>query len=201
MYYTVFTASDYNVINNLRLRDLRRLDFKFNPSEEKSVLIRRHTVLMAMDPLRAVIMADRLILIVPDGADSLISVLDQHMKGTFSEPIFISTEIELINILSSEWSRGDKKLNNIVDNEVSNDFERQHNNIHGQSSKISFESHAYEALLTTVKAWESQIFQNLEESIQDVLSYFKKGFVFSHIIMNYFNSVYQRSIYVYLYVM
>jgi len=91
MYYTVFTASDYNVINNLRLRDLRRLDFKFNPSEEKSVLIRRHTVLMAMDPLRAVIMADRLILIVPDGADSLISVLDQHMKGTFSEPIFIST--------------------------------------------------------------------------------------------------------------
>jgi hypothetical protein len=32
----------------LRLRDLRRLDFQFNPNEERSVLIRRHAVLFAM---------------------------------------------------------------------------------------------------------------------------------------------------------
>ena len=31
------------------------------------------------DPLRAVVMADRLILIVPDGADSLISILDKYI--------------------------------------------------------------------------------------------------------------------------
>ena len=30
--------------------------------------------------MRAVVMADRLILIVPDGADSLLSILDKYMK-------------------------------------------------------------------------------------------------------------------------
>eukprot|EP01032_Pedospumella_encystans_P012768 gene12768-14745_t len=68
-----------SAIGDLRLRDLRRLDYQFNPNEERSVLIRRHSVLFAMDPLRAVVMADRLILIVPDGADSLISILDKYM--------------------------------------------------------------------------------------------------------------------------
>ena len=38
----------YDAIGSLRLRDLRRLDFQFNPNEERSVLIRRHAVLFAM---------------------------------------------------------------------------------------------------------------------------------------------------------
>lgn len=38
----------YESIGALRLRDLRRLDFQFNPNEERSVLIRRHSVLFAM---------------------------------------------------------------------------------------------------------------------------------------------------------
>jgi hypothetical protein len=70
----------YDATGSLRLRDLRRLDFQFNPNEERSVLIRRHAVLFAMDPIRAVVMSNRLILIVPDGADSLLSILDQYMK-------------------------------------------------------------------------------------------------------------------------
>ena len=77
----VNVESEYSAVSEVNLRDLRRLDFLFNPNEEKSVLIRRHAVLIAMDPLRAVIMADRLLLIVPDGADELISWLDKHMKG------------------------------------------------------------------------------------------------------------------------
>lgn len=38
----------YSAASELRLRDLRRLDFQFNPNEEKSILIRRHVVLFAM---------------------------------------------------------------------------------------------------------------------------------------------------------
>jgi hypothetical protein len=38
----------YDATGTLRLRDLRRLDFQFNPNEERSVLIRRHAVLFAM---------------------------------------------------------------------------------------------------------------------------------------------------------
>lgn len=43
-------ASDetYDATGGLRLRDLRRLDFQFNPNEERSVLVRRHAVLFAM---------------------------------------------------------------------------------------------------------------------------------------------------------
>jgi hypothetical protein len=38
-------------------------------------------IIFTQDPIRAVVMANRLILIVPDGADSLLSILDQYMKG------------------------------------------------------------------------------------------------------------------------
>lgn len=39
---------EHTVIGELRLRDLRRLDFLFNPNEERAVLIRRHAVLFAI---------------------------------------------------------------------------------------------------------------------------------------------------------
>ena len=46
---TVSAEDDsYDATGALRLRDLRRLDFQFNPNEERSVLIRRHAVLFAM---------------------------------------------------------------------------------------------------------------------------------------------------------
>lgn len=90
---------EYSAVSEVSLRDLRRLDFLFNPNEEKSVLIRRHAVLIAMDPLRAVIMADRLLLIVPDGADELISWLDKHMKGEsiFSRSLSLPFYSKLVN--------------------------------------------------------------------------------------------------------
>lgn len=40
--------ASYGSVSSLRLRDLRRLDFQFNPYEEKSILIRRHAILFAM---------------------------------------------------------------------------------------------------------------------------------------------------------
>jgi hypothetical protein len=106
-------------VGELRLRDLRRLDFLFNPNEERALLVRRHVVLFAMvssawsecfnpsiratprpqhhafadkalrllylhaqDPVRALVMARRLVLIVPDGADSLLAMLDGYMRDS-----------------------------------------------------------------------------------------------------------------------
>eukprot|EP01035_Chromulina_nebulosa_P027431 gene27431-36084_t len=83
-------------------------------------------------------MADRLLLIVPDGADELISWLDKHMKV---------------------WAR-------------------HHNHNHSKNrteNKDAFEARAYEALLITVRDLEIQTYEALENSIQMVLSYFKKG--------------------------
>ncbi len=42
------TTKAFDTVRELRLRDLRRLDFQFNPNEEKLILIRRHAVLIAM---------------------------------------------------------------------------------------------------------------------------------------------------------
>ena len=48
---------------------------------DPTVLIRRHCVILLLDPIRAIIMSDRLLLLVPNGADMLISILDKHMSG------------------------------------------------------------------------------------------------------------------------
>lgn len=43
--------------------------------------MRRHAVVISLDPLRVVVMADRLILLVPDGADVLIQLLSNQMQS------------------------------------------------------------------------------------------------------------------------
>ncbi len=84
--------------NAVHYRDLRRIDFNLNPVEsmyhceylslalvtdeslDPSILIRRHCAMMILDPLRVIVMADRFLLVVPDGADNLIAILEKHMK-------------------------------------------------------------------------------------------------------------------------
>jgi len=68
-------------IREIQYHDLRHLEHQFNPHEEPTVLLRRHAVLMSLNPLRAVITADKLVLIVPNGADSLLYLLHEHMHS------------------------------------------------------------------------------------------------------------------------
>eukprot|EP01038_Epipyxis_sp_PR26KG_P010484 gene10484-14087_t len=77
-------VEETNFVSEINLRDIRRLDFKFNPNPEHSLLIGRDVVLFAMEccsyPIRAVVTSKKLILIVPDGADSILEIISQHMK-------------------------------------------------------------------------------------------------------------------------
>lgn len=68
-------------VSNIQQRDVRRLDFQCNLQDEAIVIVRKHVVLIAFDPLRVVIMADRIILIIPDGADSLLNLIQESMKA------------------------------------------------------------------------------------------------------------------------
>jgi magnesium transporter len=84
--HDVHVGSPNEIVNSyvskLRLRDLRRLDFNFNPNDEKSFLIRRNVVLFALDPIRAVIMSNKLILFLPDGgADAIIQLLGNNLRA------------------------------------------------------------------------------------------------------------------------
>ena len=65
----------------MQYHDLRYLENQFHTHEEPTVLVRKHTVLISLNPLRAIVTADRMILIVPDGADSLLYMLHDYMHG------------------------------------------------------------------------------------------------------------------------
>ena len=66
-------------------RDLRRLTSPFSASNEPELMVRRHVILCNFDPLRAIILRDRLLVIVPEGADSLLVDLERRVRGGIQE--------------------------------------------------------------------------------------------------------------------
>lgn len=71
----------YNQGHELSMRDVHRLDYLFNLNEEKAILIRRHAVLFSMDPVRAIVMANRILLLAPSECDPVNEVIAHFMKG------------------------------------------------------------------------------------------------------------------------
>ncbi len=69
----------------LHPRDMRRLVTPFSTSNEPELIVRRHVMLLNFDPLRAIILRDRLLTLVPDGADSLLVLLEQRVRGGSDE--------------------------------------------------------------------------------------------------------------------
>lgn len=47
--------------------------------------MRRHVMLLNFDPMRAVILKDRLLVIIPDGADSILTQLEKRVRGGIHE--------------------------------------------------------------------------------------------------------------------
>jgi hypothetical protein len=68
-------------------RDMRRLVTPFSASNEPELIVRRHVMLLNFDPLRAIILRDRLLVLVPDGADSILANLEQRIRGGADEVI------------------------------------------------------------------------------------------------------------------
>ena len=60
---------------------MRRLVTPFSSSNEPEVIVRRHVILLNFDPLRAIVLRDRLLVLVPDGADQILETLAKRLKG------------------------------------------------------------------------------------------------------------------------
>lgn len=176
-------------------------------------------------------MAERLILIVPDGADSLLSILDSYMKewvaakeGNLNaspctpvdtHPLSAQPHIIASNGIVSKMqvSVSSSALSNMSDGPLTplapvmqsvNNLLRKmsvsmgangmyeeyspgdvaHMNTPQDSavrssafnvSDLPFEMHAYEALLTTVMAVETQEFNRVNSQVQVILNYFRSG--------------------------
>ena len=88
---TAFTPLPNNATHRERLggylhpRDMRRLVTPFSSSNEPQLMVRRHVMLLNFDPLRAVVLKDRLLVLVPDGADSILIELERRVQGGIVE--------------------------------------------------------------------------------------------------------------------
>jgi hypothetical protein len=71
----------------LHPRDMRRLITPFSSSNEPALIVRRHVMVLNFDPLRAIVLRDRLIVLVPDGADALLAQLESRVRGDNTEMI------------------------------------------------------------------------------------------------------------------
>lgn len=81
----------------LHPRDMRRLVTPFSGSNEPQLIVRRHVMLLNFDPLRAIVLRDRVLVLVPDGADSILITLEKRVRGGFEEmekDVFGSSSID-----------------------------------------------------------------------------------------------------------
>lgn len=69
----------------LHPRDMRRLVTPFSATNEPEIIVRRHAVLLNFDPLRAILLRDRLLVLVPEGADSILVQLERRVRGGSAE--------------------------------------------------------------------------------------------------------------------
>lgn len=94
----------------LHPRDMRRLVTPFSASNEPELIVRRHVMLLNFDPLRAIVLRDRLLLLVPNGADSILVQIEQRVRLSTNE-------------------------NSIFDWEGSEESEQNHGSHHSQPDK------------------------------------------------------------------
>jgi len=64
----------------LRARDIRRLLIDLLEGDPE-LLVRKHSILVKLPPLTAIVMHDRCFVFIPDGADSLLGVLRKNLSS------------------------------------------------------------------------------------------------------------------------
>jgi len=92
-------------------RDIRRLDKRFAHSSEPSLLVRRHAIIVSLAPIRALLLNSRLLLFVPDGADSLLAPLMERLRAVgdsdLLEESFVMRSLEAILVTTCNSLKAD----------------------------------------------------------------------------------------------
>ncbi|KAJ0388985.1 hypothetical protein P43SY_010745 [Pythium insidiosum] len=65
-------------VQRVHARDIRKLDNAFSVTNEASIELRNQAILISADPLRSIIMRHCCLVFVPDGADSLLLLLQRN---------------------------------------------------------------------------------------------------------------------------
>lgn len=65
----------------LHPRDMRRLVTPFSSTNSQEIMVRRHVILLNCDPLRAIVLRDRLLILVPESSESILETLAARILG------------------------------------------------------------------------------------------------------------------------
>ena len=69
----------------LNIRDIRRLMAGLSTGSDMSIAVRRHVILFNFDPLRCIVLWDRLIVLMPDGECTVLDNLEHNVKQASSQ--------------------------------------------------------------------------------------------------------------------
>ncbi|KAF4315797.1 hypothetical protein BBO99_00004782 [Phytophthora kernoviae] len=92
-------------VQRVHARDIRRMENAFSVSNEPSIVIRKQAILISADPLRAIVMRDVCLVYVPDGADSLLSILKEKFSQTARENADAPYEFRALEALLATLAR------------------------------------------------------------------------------------------------
>jgi hypothetical protein len=138
-------------------------------------------------------MAHRLIIIVPHGADSLLSILDRHMQEWVSANKATETNCTAATAPAAEGPGVSRLLSSSpmsspldASTPATSDGATPAFNKSATAGEkatqpllntqdLPFEMHAFEALLTTIIALETQEFNRVNAQVQIILNYFRSG--------------------------
>jgi len=178
----------------LHPRDMRRLVTPFISSNEPALIVRRHVMLLNFDPLRTIVLRDRLLVLVPDGADSILLDLERRVKGTMNDVtahVFEDMKHESLmeaKQQTSAWTEDETEhTQNICDTKTvptieergsdeSNSFVHhdEWENIDGRHFiDMPFELQAVDAVLATVCAMLSEETGLLKEKMMGIVEEFR----------------------------
>ena len=171
----------------VRMMDLRLLDHNITPVGSFSIVVRRHAVLIALDPIRAVVTSDTVVLMTPPGGmDHILTTL-----GGFMQTWSLSSKEQ--SEKTGQRGHADNKshpapapapapaahrrsvdvFGPTVADEYDDDMGEVEDSNYG-STPTYFEVHAYEAIFTTLSTLHAQQFKALAEDAEYVLQYFKQ---------------------------
>jgi len=92
---TNFKISTTRSIRDIQYHDLRHLENQFNIHEQPQIMVRRHCVMLSLNPIKAIVLADALFLIAPIGSDSVIQETYDHIVNAFNNDDNILSTFEI----------------------------------------------------------------------------------------------------------
>ncbi|POM73433.1 CorA Metal Ion Transporter (MIT) Family [Phytophthora palmivora] len=92
-------------VQRVHTRDIRRMENAFSASNEPSITLRMQAIFFSADPLRAIVLRDSCLVYVPDGADSLISMLKQDFLSNARDNADSPFEFRALEALLATLSR------------------------------------------------------------------------------------------------